>query len=102
MKHHIRTTYGDSKFAMSSDGSFIPFQGALQGNGAAPVTWVIISTPLLNMLREMDNGGHFVSAISHQQSHLVGYAYVDDTDLLQIDVRDKTITINSIKHEGDS
>ena len=93
MKHHIRTTYGDSKLAMSSDGSLIPFQGVLQGNGASPVTWVIISTPLLNMLRAMDNGGHFLNAISQQTSHLVGYSYVDDTDLLQVDMRDRTITI---------
>ena len=93
MKHHIRTTYGDSKFTMSSDGSLIPFQGVLQGNGASPVTWVLISSPLLNMLREMDNGGHIITAISKQHSHIVGYSYVDDTDLLQIDMRDKTITI---------
>ena len=93
MKHHIRTTFGDSKLAMSSDGSLIPFQGILQGNGASPVTWVLISTPLLNMLREMDSGGHFVGAISKQVSHLVGYSYVDDTDLLQFDMRDYSITI---------
>ena len=94
MKHHIRTAYGDSKFTMSSDGSLIPFQGVLQGNRASPVMWVLISTPLLNMLREMDNGGHFIIAISNQQSHIVGYSYVDDTDLLQIDMRDRTITIS--------
>ena len=93
MRHHIRTTFGDSAFTMGSDGSLIPFQGILQGNGASPVTWVLISTPLLNMLREMDNGGHFETAISKQRSHIVGYSYVDDTDLLQVDLRDSTITI---------
>jgi hypothetical protein len=49
MKHHICTTFGDSIFTMSSTGSLIPFQGVLQGNGASPATWVIISTPLLRM-----------------------------------------------------
>jgi hypothetical protein len=31
MKHHIQTSYGDSAFTMSNDGSLIPFQGTLQG-----------------------------------------------------------------------
>jgi hypothetical protein len=43
MKHHIRTTFGDSTFTMSNDGSLVPYQGALQGNGASPATWVVIS-----------------------------------------------------------
>jgi predicted lipid carrier protein YhbT len=92
MKHHIRTSYGDSSFTMSNDGSLVPFQGALQGNGASPATWVIISTPLLNMLRSAGNGGHFIKAISKQYSHSVGYAFVDDTDLIQFDARDQKMS----------
>ena len=38
MKHHVRTNFGDSKFCMSADGSLIPFQGVLQGNGASPTS----------------------------------------------------------------
>jgi hypothetical protein len=77
---------------MSSCGSLIPFQGVLQGNGASPATWVIISTPLLNMLQTAGNGGFFTSPISQNISHLVGYSFVDDTDLLQYDSRDPTTT----------
>ena len=80
MKHHIRTNYGDSVFTMSSKGTLIPYQGILQGNGAAPATWVIISAPLLEMLRTAGNGGHFISPISKEYSHTVGFAFVDDTD----------------------
>jgi hypothetical protein len=96
MKHHIRTAFGDSAFTMDNSGSLIPFQGALQGNGASPATWVIISTPLLNMLRETGNGGYFVEPISHQKSHFVGYAFVDDTDLIQFDARDSSISTEEI------
>ncbi len=92
MKHHIRTTYGDSAFTMDCEGMLTPFQGVLQGNGASPASWVVISTPLLNMLRTADNGGHFISPISGQYSHLVGFAYVDDTDLIQIDMREDKIS----------
>ena len=96
MKHHIRTTYGDSSFTMSSEGTLIPFQGALQGNGASPATWVVISTPLLNMLRQAGNGGFFVEPISKKIHHSVGYAFVDDTDLIQLDLRDSSITVEEI------
>ena len=87
MKHHIRTNYGDSVFTMTSSGTLIPYQGVLQGNGASPATWVIISAPLLEMLRTAGNGGHFVSPISKDYSHTVGFAFVDDTDLIHLDMR---------------
>lgn len=89
MKHHIRTSFGDSSFTMNNSGALIPFQGALQGNGASPATWVIISTPLLNMLRTAGNGGFFVESISKTVSHSVGYSFVDDTDLIQFDARNQ-------------
>jgi hypothetical protein len=76
---------------MDNEGSLTPFQGALQGNGASPATWVIISTPLLNMLCSAGNGGHFIDAILKNQSHSVGYSFVDDTDLIQFDARDQSM-----------
>ena len=91
MKHHVRTNFGDSKFCMSSDGLLVPFQGVLQGNGASPASWVIISSALLNMLRQAGRGGHFLSAISGEHSHSVAFTYVDDTDLIEVDLRDTTI-----------
>jgi hypothetical protein len=87
MKHHIRTSFGDSYFTMQNE-TLIPFQGMLQGNGASPATWVIISSPLLDMLRDAGNGAFFIEPISKKSSHLVGYAFVDDTDLVQFDLRD--------------
>ena len=82
MKHHIRTTFGDSKTFLSSQQTAIPFQGILQGNGAAPTIWVLISTPLLDMLRSANNGAHTLSPISNEADHIVGFAFVDDTDLI--------------------
>ena len=96
MKHHVCTSYRDSKFYMNRDGSLVPFQGVLQGNGASPTSWVIISTALLNMLRDAGNGGYFLSAISGEQSHTVGFTYVDDTDLLQLDLRDKALSVGDV------
>jgi hypothetical protein len=92
MKHHIRTTFGDSAFTLSNDGSLIPYQGVLQGNGASPATWVVISTSLLDMMRSAGNGGHFIEPISGKTTHTVGFAFVDDTDLIELDLRHADIS----------
>ena len=65
-----------------------PFQGILQGNGASPTTWVLISVPLLNMLRVKGHGAKFFSPLSKELTHIVGFAFVDDTDLLTFDMFD--------------
>jgi hypothetical protein len=83
MEHFIRTTHGDSNSSYSSKHTLIPFQGVLQGNGAAPSIWVAVSTPLLNMMRTANHGLHITSSISQEQSSIVAFAFVDDTDLVQ-------------------
>ena len=88
MKHYIRTSFGDSDDHFTSEHTAIPFQGILQGNGAAPTIWVLVSTPLLNMLRTAGNGAHIISPLSEEASHIIGYAFVDDTDLITLDMRD--------------
>lgn len=82
---------------MDNEGSLIPFQGALQGNRAPPATWVIISTPLFNMQRAAGNGGFFIELISKSLSHLVGYTFVDDTDLMQFGTRDQDMSVEEVK-----
>jgi hypothetical protein len=58
-------------------------QGVYQGNGAGPVIWAVVSSPVLQILREEGYGDFFKAAISGKQIRLVGYAFVDDTDLIQ-------------------
>lgn len=96
MKHHTRTSFGDSVFTYSAEGRLIPFQGVLQGNAAAPIIWVVVSTPLLNMLRTAGNGAHFISAISSQPTTVIAFAFVDDTDLPGADFRDANITSEEV------
>ena len=96
MKFHIQTSHGLSTIMLSNKNTLIPFQGILQGNGAAPTTWVIISTPLLNMLRAAQNGGFFLSPVTKEMTHLVGFAFVDDMDILLLNMRDKDITFDEI------
>jgi hypothetical protein len=81
LEHHVRTVFGESK------ASFIqqepkPLQGVGQGNGAGPQIWALVSTPILNMLRAQGLGAKFESALSRVATVLVGFAFVDDTDLI--------------------
>ena len=44
--------------------------------------WAVISTPLLNMLREEGCTVYFRTALQGDVLSFVGYAFVDDTDLI--------------------
>jgi hypothetical protein len=81
LEHHVRTSFGQSK-SFFKQTSAIPLQGVGQGNGAGPQIWALVSTPVLNMLRSQGLGASFVSALLKLQTTLVGFAFVDDTDLV--------------------
>jgi len=59
-----------------------PPQGAGQGNGAAPTMWAVVSTPMLEVMREEGFCTVFKALISEEEIKFVGYAFVDDTDLI--------------------
>lgn len=99
MKHHIRTSYGDSVFYMDSTGVLVPYQGILQGNGASPTTWVLVSAPLLNMLKSAGDGTFLQSPISGEKYHVVGFAFVDDTDLPNANLQQR-VTVAQIKRRA--
>jgi hypothetical protein len=81
--HQIRTAYGDSKNHYGGSHWILPMHGVGQGNGAGPAIWAVVSTPLLDMLRNSGVGSFFKSPISGKEIRFVGYAFVDDTDLIQ-------------------
>ncbi|MEJ2137350.1 MAG: hypothetical protein P8X86_19155, partial [Desulfofustis sp.] len=86
MKYFLRTAYGDSKgFAGST--IEVKFQGLCQGNGAAPAGWAVISITILDAHKRKGHGGHFVCPISDLTGHLAAILFVDDTDILHIDLR---------------
>ena len=58
-------------------------QGILQGNASGPAIWTIISSLIFDILRKKGHSDKFRSAISKELFLLVGFAYVDDCDLIQ-------------------
>jgi hypothetical protein len=80
VKHYIRTTYGDSTTAYSC--IEIPFQGIYQGNGAGPGIWLLVSIPIINMLKTAGFGFRVRTVISGDSFSFVCYTFVDDSDVV--------------------
>ena len=88
MEHIIRTGFGDSDMTMSgAEETDIPFQGILQGNGSGPVLWLAVSAPLIEMMRTRGHGIKYQTPLSYEKDELVGFAFVDDTDLVEGDLK---------------
>lgn len=85
LSHQIRTVFGDSETSYQAFDGITPVHGVGQGNGAGPQIWALVSTPVLNMLRSLDHGAKFQAPISGKQMTLVGFSFVDDTDLVTSD-----------------
>ena len=78
--HRIKTGFGIFDHVYGNKD--VPIQGAGQGNGIAPTARALTST---NMFQVMDRAGHgrlAVTAISGTILSLVGFAFVDDADLV--------------------
>ncbi len=85
MKFFLGTAFGDSKeFA----GSLIDIktQGLCQGNGAAPASWAVVSIVILNAHKKRGHGAKFVCPMSLVKSGLTAVLFVDDTDVIHLDM----------------
>jgi hypothetical protein len=88
MKFFLRTGFEDStKFA--GGGIQIKTQGLTQGNGASPAGWAVISIVILNAHRKKGHRAKFICPITKLTSHLSAIIYVDDTNLLHINLEEE-------------
>ncbi len=85
MKFFLCTGFGDSK-TFAGGGVSIKMQGLCQGNNALPAGWVVISICILKVHGKKGRGAKFVCPIMMLKHHLSAILYVDDTDLLHIDL----------------
>ena len=79
MKMHLRTVFGVSSSFYTSEVQ--PFQGTVQGNGAAPALWLIISVFLVRYIYQQKVVTSTISPISTLSQLLAALMHVDDTDL---------------------
>ena len=90
MKYFLQTAYGDSK-TFASSRIEVKFQGLCQGNGAAPAGWAVISITVLRAHKKKGHGATFMCPVSKVKFSLAAVLFVDDCDLIHIDmVHDET------------
>jgi hypothetical protein len=83
LEHEIRTVYSDSDKTYGGKLWVIPMQGVYQGNGGRPIIWAVVSSPLLQIIEEEGFGMFFKASITNDTIWLVGFAFVDNIDLIQ-------------------
>lgn len=86
MVHKTCTAFGESKGSYGGStytGWKNAPQGVLQGNAAGPVIWSILSSVIFTILRDQGFCDSFCMCLSKETFHLLGFAFVDDADLIQ-------------------
>ena len=79
-EHRIKTGYGVSDVMYGSD-TVPQIMGTGQGNGCAPTAWCLISSKMIQMMKNHSYGVQLRSALSKTLFNIVCFAFVDDTDL---------------------
>jgi hypothetical protein len=104
MKFFLQTGFGDSK-SFAGGGISINKQGLTQGNGASPAGWAVISICILGAHGKKGHGTKFYCPISKLKQHLSAILYVDDTDILHINLtKDESVdeVHSAIQHSVNS
>ena len=82
LRHTVRTAFGDSTTSFGRELWLAPLHGVGQGNGAGPAIWAVVSSPILDLLRRESQGFVFRCSLSGSIIKIIGYSFVDDTDLV--------------------
>ena len=83
-QHVTRTAFGDSTSTYGGIEHFnAPVMGVGQGNGCGPQVWAVVSSVMFEILKRKGLTTSFQAPISKEDLKLCGFAFVDDTDLLQ-------------------
>jgi len=90
MKFFLRTAFGDSE-QFAGGGIEYKTRGMCQGNGAAPDAWGVVSITILKAHNRRHSGASFLCPISATRKNVAGILFVDDTDLMHIDMTKPTL-----------
>ena len=76
----LRTGWGESKGFIGGNILKI-LHGLCQGNGAAPTSWLVLSSVLVTIYKNLGFSSRVESPITRVWLDIMGVLYVDDTDL---------------------
>jgi hypothetical protein len=83
MKHSIRSGLGDSTQYYPSLSNPAQLHGIVQENGAGPMIWALVSTPILNSMHDKGFGVHLPPPETLQSKLVTAFSFVDDADFAQ-------------------
>lgn len=83
MQFFLRTAFGDSNRAVGSR-LHLSMQGFMQGNGASPAGWTVVSIAILHAHKNQGHGATFLCLASGLKKDLSCILYVDDNDLIHL------------------
>jgi hypothetical protein len=90
MKFFLRTGYGDSANYAGGESEDaedpVKTQGMCQGSGAAPTAWTMTSIPMISAHKHKGHGAYLIAPISDITDHIVGGLFMDDMDLVHVDM----------------
>ena len=78
-EHNIKTGYGVSQSGYGPTQP--PAQGYGQGNGGGPTGWALISSRMMQMMKNKGHGVNMKTSLSLVIISIVCVGFVDDTDL---------------------
>ncbi len=91
MKFFLHTSYGDSANYAGGESKDakdpVKTQGMCQGNSAAAAAWTVTSIPIIAAHKCKGHGAHLIAPISDITDHIVGGLFVDDMDLVHVNMR---------------
>ena len=99
MDYLIRIAYDDSMSRLRGYNKEVPNQGILQGNGSRSVAWVITSTYMITLMKRLKHKLIQLSAISKEKLSIIGFIFVDNTDLTKGKLHQSTTEIDEILEE---
>ena len=88
MQHHVKTAFGISERHYGCIN--LPLQGVLQGNGAGPAIWLVVSIPLVQILKDKGFGLRLQNTMTNEDYHFSCYTFVDDTDMIHVGKTNQT------------
>jgi hypothetical protein len=81
MKIFQQTGFGKSKTFFGGPFYFPYIMGIGQGNRAAPLSWIQLSTVLVNTFKQLNLGALIQDPITEEVIHSMGALFVDNTNL---------------------
>lgn len=88
MKFFSHTAFGDSKEAMGVRVN-LKTQGFMQGNGATPARWAVVSISIIHAHKKEDHRATFLCPVTQLNHKVAGILYVDATDIIHLNLSEE-------------